>query len=172
MYICIWMRNVQCMCAERGYWNWWFEERSMIWETVFSMTRCSDKKDAGIAAWWPLKWCNQAWNTRNTLCDEAALMSGSKSVLLSNECWHLAIVFLKGSPRMRSGCFFTPGAYVEKHAQDNLKHHSTACHAKISPQRHTLPKRDYTHSISEVIIILNNDQHQHQKTISTNNRIN
>ena len=36
---------------------------------------------------------------------------------------------------------------------------------------HTLPYLDQIHSISEVII-LNNDQHQHQKTISTNNRIN
>ena len=34
-----------------------------------------------------------------------------------------------------------------------------------------LPNREYVHSNSEVII-LNNDQHQHQKIISTNNRIN
>ena len=35
---------------------------------------------------------------------------------------------------------------------------------------HTLPNWDQIYSISEVII-LNNDQHQHQKTISTYNRI-
>ena len=40
-----------------------------------------------------------------------------------------------------------------------------------SSQRHTLPNRDYIYSISEVII-LNNDQHQQQKITSTNNRIN
>ena len=40
-----------------------------------------------------------------------------------------------------------------------------------SSQRHTLPNREFIHSNSEVII-LNNDQHQHQKIISTNNRIN
>ena len=34
--------------------------------------------------------------------------------------------------------------------------------ARTSSQWHTLPKRDYMHSISEVII-LNNDQHQHKK---------
>ena len=32
-----------------------------------------------------------------------------------------------------------------------------------SSQRHTLPKQENMHSISEVIIILNNDQHQHKK---------
>ena len=37
--------------------------------------------------------------------------------------------------------------------------------------RHTLPKQGYTYSISEAVII-NNDQHQHQKTILTNNMIN
>ena len=42
---------------------------------------------------------------------------------------------------------------------------------KASSQRHTLPIWDCMHSISEVII-LNNDQHQHQKIISTNNKIN
>ena len=40
-----------------------------------------------------------------------------------------------------------------------------------SLQQHTLPNRDYVLSISEVVI-LNNDQHQHQKIMSTNNRIN
>ena len=40
-----------------------------------------------------------------------------------------------------------------------------------SSQWHTLPNREYIHSNSEGII-LNNDQHQHQKIISTNNRIN
>ena len=40
-----------------------------------------------------------------------------------------------------------------------------------SSQQHTLPKWDYTYSISEAVI-LNNDQHRHQKIISTNNRIN
>ena len=40
-----------------------------------------------------------------------------------------------------------------------------------SSQRHTLPNREYVHSNSEVII-LNIDQHQHQRIISTNNRIN
>ena len=40
-----------------------------------------------------------------------------------------------------------------------------------SSQRHTLPIWDDMHSTSEVII-LNNDQHQHQKIISTNNGIN
>ena len=40
-----------------------------------------------------------------------------------------------------------------------------------SSQRHTLPICGYMHPISEVII-LNNDQHQHQKIISTSNRIN
>ena len=39
-----------------------------------------------------------------------------------------------------------------------------------SSQRHTLPKSDDMHPISEVII-LNNDQHQHKKTATTNNRI-
>ena len=37
--------------------------------------------------------------------------------------------------------------------------------------RHALPHWDYIHSISEVII-LDNDQHQHQKTISANIRFN
>ena len=36
---------------------------------------------------------------------------------------------------------------------------------------HTLPNLDQIYAISEVII-LNNDQHQHQKIIATNNRIN
>ena len=45
------------------------------------------------------------------------------------------------------------------------------CMGKPSSQRHTLPNQEYIHSNSEVII-LNNDQHQHQKIISTNNRIN
>ena len=40
-----------------------------------------------------------------------------------------------------------------------------------SSQRHTLLNREYVHSNSEVII-LNNDQHQLQKIISTNNQIN
>ena len=40
-----------------------------------------------------------------------------------------------------------------------------------SSQRHTLPIWDCMRLTSEVII-LNNDQHQHQKIISTNNRIN
>ena len=45
------------------------------------------------------------------------------------------------------------------------------CLSNASSQRHTLPNREYVHSNSEVIIP-NNDQHQHQKIISTNNRIN
>ena len=40
-----------------------------------------------------------------------------------------------------------------------------------SSQGHTLPKRDYMHFISEVII-LNNHRHQHKKTATTNNKIN
>ena len=36
---------------------------------------------------------------------------------------------------------------------------------------HALPNQDWIYSISEVTI-LNDDQHQHQKTVSTNNRIN
>ena len=40
-----------------------------------------------------------------------------------------------------------------------------------SSQQHTLPKRDNMHSISEVLIP-NNDQHQLNKTATTNNRIN
>ena len=40
-----------------------------------------------------------------------------------------------------------------------------------SSQRHTLPKQENMHSISEVII-LNNDKHQHKKITWTNNRIN
>ena len=39
--------------------------------------------------------------------------------------------------------------------------------------RHALPNRDHIYSISEVIIkSLNTDQHQHQKAICTNSRIN
>ena len=34
--------------------------------------------------------------------------------------------------------------------------------AMASPQWHTLPKRDYVHPVSEVVI-LNNDQHRHKK---------
>ena len=42
---------------------------------------------------------------------------------------------------------------------------------RASSQRHTLPNQDYIHTISEAII-LNSDQHQHQKNISINNWIN
>ena len=40
-----------------------------------------------------------------------------------------------------------------------------------SSQRHTLQKRDYMHSISEVII-QNNDQHQYQQTTGLIKRLN
>ena len=57
----------------------------------------------------------------------------------------------------------------------NRWEHILLCYlsTRVSPssQRHTLPICGYMHPISEVII-LNNDQHQHQKMISTNNRIN
>ena len=46
------------------------------------------------------------------------------------------------------------------------------CAVSVCPssQWHALPNREYMHFNSE-LIILNNDQHQHQKIISTNNRI-
>ena len=137
-----------------------YQTKWIIWEVTYTDDNITTKPRTSRARWS----CPAA-----ILKKEFHLTTSER-----NSIWKLGrILFFYMPQTLSSACvrilslIWFPSLFVSTKMPNNAMTSLTV----PSSQRHTLPIWECMHSISEVII-LNNDQQQHQKIISTNNRIN